>query len=123
MWWKVNCTQPPPFCSADVTYPSMVATVVPRLGSGGVLVAYGSSGGIVSADTVRSFTPATPRPLLSPQYCTTCVSTVELMSPNGYANDSGWNPCAARFTRSWQTWKRASASLSFLMSTWLTVWL
>src|SRR5258706_13397204 len=91
------------------------------LGVAGVRVAYGSAGGIVSANTVLSFTPATPRPLLSPQYWMTCVSTVELKLPNGYANDSGWNPWLARFTRSWQTWNRASASLSFLMLTWSTV--
>src|SRR5215813_5733622 len=83
MWWKVNCTQPPPFCSAAVTYPSMVATVVPCLGSAGVRVAYGFSGGMVSANTVLSFTPDTPRALLSPQYWTTCVSTLELKLPNG----------------------------------------
>src|SRR5258708_25191058 len=82
MWWKVSCTQPPPFCSAAVTYPSMVDSDVPCLGSAGVLVAYGLAGGIVSANTVLSFTPATPLPLLSPQYWTT-VCTVELKSPNG----------------------------------------
>src|SRR5260221_6422841 len=89
MWWKVSCTQPPPCCSAAETYPSMVASVVPCLGSAGVRVAYGSAGGIVLANTVLSVTPATPRPLVSPQYRMTCVSTLELKLPNGHSNDSG----------------------------------
>src|SRR5258706_5241487 len=102
MWGKVSCTQPPPCCSAAETYPSMVASVVPCLGSAGVRVAYGSAGGIVSANTVLSVTPATPRPLLAPQYCITCGPTVELKLPNGYANSSGWNPWLARLNRAWQ---------------------
>src|SRR5215470_14941509 len=95
MWWKVSCTQPPPFCSAEVTYPSMVATGVPCLGSGGVRVAYGLAGGIVSPNTVLSLTPLTVRALLSPQYWTTWVSAAESKAPNGEAKDSGWKPCAA----------------------------
>src|SRR5258707_2220009 len=88
MWWKVSCTQPPPCCSAAETYPSMVASVVPCLGSAGVRGAYGSAGGIVSANTVLSFTPATPRPLLSPQYWITCLSTVDVKLPNGDPKNS-----------------------------------
>src|SRR6266511_1530583 len=47
--WKTNCTQPPPLASAFCTYSSRVESLVAFLGLGGVRVAYGSSGGMVSA--------------------------------------------------------------------------
>src|SRR5260221_13656349 len=87
MWWKVSCTQPPPCCSAAETYPSTDASVVPCLGSAGVRVAYGSAGGIVSANPVLSFTPAAPRPLLSAHYWVTFVSTVGVKPPDGHAGE------------------------------------
>src|SRR6266511_434033 len=47
--WKTNCTQPPPLASAFCTYSSRVESLVAFLGLGGVRVAYGPSGGMVSA--------------------------------------------------------------------------
>ena len=48
-WWKTSCSQPPPCCSARVTWASMSARVWVSWMLSPALVAHVSAGGMVSA--------------------------------------------------------------------------
>src|SRR5699024_10638842 len=69
-WWNVNCTQPPPFCSARVTVFCRSASVQEASTWAGAAVRYGSAGGIDSAtehpghSPCGGCTPPRPRALL-----------------------------------------------------------